>query len=176
MAISKIQDAGVSLTGAALPAGSMLQVVSATKTDTFSMASTSWTDVTGLSVSVTPTSASSKILVMINMNWGTNDFRNGSGYQILRNGTAICIGDAGGSRSRVTGGWEDNASTPNYTMFSAAMTYLDSPATTSATTYKIQIKQLDAWGSTYVNQTGVDVDSVAYPRGASSITVMEIAG
>lgn len=154
----------------------IIQVVSATKTNTFSMASTSWTDVTGLSVSITPTSASSKILVLINMNWTTSDYRNGSGYQIVRDSTALCIGDAASNRSRVTGGWEDNVNNPTYTMFNASMNYLDSPSTTSATTYKIQIRQTEAYGTTFVNQTGADADTAAYPRGASTITVMEVAG
>lgn len=155
--------------------GSVLQIVSATKTDVFSMASGTWADVTGLSVSITPTSTSSKILVMINMNWSTSTYTNGSGYRIVRNSTALCIGDAAGSRTQVTGGWEDNANGPQYTMFSAAMNYVDSPASTSATTYKVQIVQTEVLGTTYVNSTGFDGNTAAYPRGASTITVMEIA-
>ena len=58
MAISRIGDAG-------LPAGSVLQVVQDVKLDTFTTSSTSFTDVTGLSVDITPSSTSSKVLVLV---------------------------------------------------------------------------------------------------------------
>ena len=58
--------------GAVLPAGSIIQVVSTTKTDTFSTTSTSFSDVTGFSVSITPTSTSSKIMVMASAQVGNS--------------------------------------------------------------------------------------------------------
>ena len=58
MAISRIGDAG-------LPAGSVLQVVQTVKTDTFATTSTSFVDITGVSVAITPSSTSSKILIQV---------------------------------------------------------------------------------------------------------------
>ena len=150
----------------------VLQVVTATKTDTFTMASTTYADVTGLSVSITPTSATSKILVMAQVSaMGTVGAALGFG-QIVRDATAIGIGDASGSRVQCT-----------FVIPFAALTaalptetpiFLDSPATTSATTYKIQIRSENT-NTIYVNRSEQDGNNVAGGRPISTITVMEIS-
>jgi len=167
--------AATQLTGtiaaARLPAGSVLQVVQTVKTDTFTMSSSTFADITGLSVSITPSSSSNKILVLANVNHVGTTTTSASGIRLMRNSTAIGIGDASGSRPRTSGG----ESYGNYgvTLTGDAVMFLDSPATTSATTYKIQIQ---AYSSTaYVNRSQVDTDNNAYYRGMSSITVMEIS-
>lgn len=154
---------------ARLPAGSVLQVVSATKTDTFSTTSTSYADVTGMSVSITPTSASSRILVQVMANVA-NSGADMAMIQLVRDSTAICIGDAAGSRARAT----STGSFTSSTMASAPITFVDSPSTTSAVTYKIQMRVNS--GTAYLNRSGLDADNAAHPRTASTITVMEIAG
>jgi len=152
-------------------AGAVLQVASTTKTDTFTTTSTSFTDVTGLSVSITPSSASSKILVMCNVNGSVTGSTFKAGLRLLRDSTAISIGDASGSRSRGFG----QLSAPSYQMLSSSITFLDSPSSTSSITYKIQL--LSQSGSTAViNRTGDDADQAETLRTVSSITVMEIAG
>jgi hypothetical protein len=146
------------------------QVVQTVKTDTFTMASTTYADITGLSVTITPSSSSSKILVMANVNHVGTTLTSASGIRLMRDSTAIGIGDTAGSRIRTSGG----ESYGNYgvTLTGDAIMFLDSPATTSATTYKIQIR---VYGSTaYVNRSGTDSDDQAYYRGMSSITVMEV--
>jgi hypothetical protein len=88
----------------------------------------------------------------------------------LRGSTVIGVGDASGSRISTSGG----ESYGNYgvTLTGDAIMYLDSPATTSATTYKIQIQ---AYASTaYVNRSPVDNNDPAYYRSISTITVMEV--
>jgi hypothetical protein len=149
----------------------VLQVVSTAKTDTFTTASTSYTDVTGLSVSITPSSTDSKVLVFVTCN-ASNTNATGTKYtywQLLRGATAIFIGDTAGSRTRSTWGTEV---APGVVYPSNAV-FLDSPATTSATTYKLQMR---CNGDTAVlNRNGVDTDNALYPRTASSITVMEIS-
>ena len=163
------------LAAAAMPAGSVLQVVSTTKTDTFTTTSTSPVDVTGLSVSITPSSATSKIFVTGSVCWGIDI---GApylvGFLLVRNSTSICIADVAGSRSRWTFGAQGVYSSDN-TVF-APLNYLDSPATTSATTYKVQV-QAETPRTVWINKGGEsDGDYAITGRFTSSITVMEIKG
>jgi len=153
-------------------AGTVLQVVQTVKTDTFTMSSSTFADITGLSVNITPTSSSNKILILANVNHVGTTSTSASGIRLMRNSTAIGIGDAAGSRPRTSGG--ESYGNFGVTLTGDAIMFLDSPATTSATTYKIQIQ---AYSNTaYVNRSQVDTDSNAYFRGMSSITVMEISG
>jgi hypothetical protein len=158
-----------------LPAGSVLQVVSTTKTDAFSTNAGSYTDVTGLSVSITPTSASNKILVFLSLSMSGQDGNAGAVYRFVRDSTAICIGDAAGDRGRSSGGVAYIANTNVYTTISGS--FLDSPATTSATTYKVQVVCGNSGGNVYINRTESD-SNITNPfssRSTSTITVMEIA-
>jgi hypothetical protein len=167
-------SSGQSIPKAALPTGSVLQVVQTVKTNTFSTASTSFVDVTGLSVSITPTSATSKILVLMDVKLGSDT--NVSGYlKILRDSTSIYIGDADGSCQRATYANSDDPSAQ--WPYQAVGNYLDSPATTSSITYKIQIlsEPIENTGTVYINRGGDSSTTAAGGRTASSITVMEIA-
>jgi hypothetical protein len=150
--------------------GKILQVVQASKTDTFSMTSTSFTDVTGLSLSITPSSSSSKILILVNVQGNGTPSAAAPLHRLMRDSTAIAIGDSAGSRSRVTGQY---FTTEPSALNAASMAFLDSPATTSATTYKVQM--LSNSGSTvYMNRTSADTDSFAFGRGISTIIAMEV--
>lgn len=155
----------------ALGAGKILQVVSATKTDTFSSTATTYTDVTGLSVSITPTATTSKILVVVNYMIVTTAAGSSSYIQLVRNSTAIGIGDASGSRVQVTNG---AFQTPDWPA-SLGASFLDSPNTTSATTYKVQGRNASG-GTFYINRSVTDADSNQSPRGISTITAIEVAG
>lgn len=150
----------------------VIQTKSTTKTDTFTTTSTTLVDVTGLSVSITPTSASNKILVSGYIMVGNNTNNSIGAYvTLLRGSTAIGVGDAAGSRSRITA---DIASSANGAIQgSVAFMFLDSPATTSATTYKLQIRS-QAGGTVAVNRSVDDTDSASYTRAASTITVIEV--
>ena len=149
-------------------AGKVLQVVSTTKTDTFSTTSTSYVDVTGLSVSITPSSATSKILVIASLSGGESA---GWGFQLVRGSTAICIGDSGGgSRMQGTGGVSTRDTNG---LNNPSANFLDSPATTSATTYKVQMYAPSL--TAYLNRTYGDLNANYTVRSASTITVMEIA-
>jgi hypothetical protein len=152
-------------------AGAVLQVVQVAKTDTFSSSSSSYTDITGLSVSITPTSSSSKILVMYHLMVGpsNNAFPM---VRLVRTSTAIAVGDASGSRTQVTSVSYAVNSSGNI-MDMQSMNFLDSPATTSSTTYKLQI--LSNNGTHFINRSVRDDNADYEPRGISSITVMEIA-
>jgi hypothetical protein len=150
--------------------GKIAQVLSTTKTDTTSVSqSSSFADITGMSVSITPSATSSKILVICSANVATN-----TGYnlhlRLVRDSTAICIGDAAGSRSRVSMGIRP-AST--YDRIERSMNFLDSPSSTSAIAYKLQWRQVDNT-TAYLNRTHDDSDDEHRPRLASTITVMEV--
>jgi len=159
-------------TGAAWsPVSKVLQVVSTTKTDTFSTTSGSFVDVTGLTASITPSSTSNKILVTVSITGG-NDSGTVVFYRLRRDSTDIDIGDASSSRVRSSGGtWTSNSGTPT----SITMTHLDSPATTSAITYGVQIASQTGTQNVYLNRTHTDTNSASFARTASSITVMEIS-
>ena len=176
MPVSTIQNASLASgvpSAAKLPAGSVLQVVSTTKTDTFTTTATSFTDITGLSVSITPTSASSKILVLVDVNGSQQYGANRVALRLLRDSTTIDAGTAVGSRQAAFGGF----GTPDSTVPSATVSgnHLDSPATTSSVTYKMQVACIAGGGTAYVNRTQADGDESGQIRMPSSITVMEIA-
>ena len=156
----------------ALSGSGILQVVSTTKTDTFTMASTTFADVTGLSVTITPSSVSSKIYIMAAIACGATPATVAIQSQLLRNSTSISIGDAAGSRTRTSGNALPQAITD---MSFMGINFLDSPATTSATTYKIQVRGNVA-STVAVNRSVNDADAATSARTASSITVMEVAG
>ena len=152
--------------------GKVLQVVSTTKTDVFTSSSTSFTDITGLSVNITPSSSSSKIMVICSMIIGGQD---GSlyVYKLLRGSTDICVGDAASNRARATIFGQHSGSA--YIGESTSMTFLDSPSTTSETTYKVQGRSETGSGQRIsVNASDNDSDSANIGRCASTITAMEI--
>lgn len=149
--------------------GGVVQVKSTTKTDTFSTTSTSFADVTGFSVSITPTSASNKVLVIVSAQIGSSAAGPITGLNLVRGSTSICIGDAAGSRTRGAADLRvDNSSS----MGSMTISFLDSPATTSATTYKIQMQTSS--GTSYLNRSDLDLDLAGFVRTASTITVIEV--
>jgi len=162
---------------ARLPAGSVVQVVSATKTDTFATtSSTTYVDVTGLSVSITPASNSNKILIIASISVGAQ-LNAWPSIRLLRGSTNICIGDASSNRDPVTGTFYNSDTAGEVGLSCVAISFLDSPATTSSTTYKIQTKGRTSFGAGYVNRTYADNDDAfSGKRAASTITVMEIAG
>lgn len=169
--------AAAKLTGS-LPAGmggKVLQVLSSTKTDTQGMTSTSFADITGLSVSITPASSSSKILVLATVNGAARNGWNNMGLGLFRDSTQIYLGDSAGSRARVAAAI--NGSANDGTQWAVSINFLDAPSTTSATTYKIafRVMQDNPGSGIYINRTYNDSDSGGVGRTASTITVMEIA-
>jgi len=180
MAISKIEtnsitdDAVTAGKIGSLPEGSVLQVKSTAKTDAFSTTSTSLVDVTGLSVSITPSSASSTILVVAQISMSTDNANFGY-IDLVRDSTRICIGDAASTRPGVTAMSYAGAISEGSNQI-IPVVFEDSPSTTSSTTYKIQIRCASA-GTTLINKSFRDTDNSQFdPRTTSTITVMEIAG
>lgn len=154
--------------------GSILQVVQVVKSDTFSTTSTgSWIDVTGLTATITPNSATNKILMRVTMTISANPVNVVGALRLVRNSTAIGVGDATSNHLQATHGGTRGLYDTNGAV-SVIMEYLDSPLTTSATIYKVQFYGWD--GSTwYVNRMGNDSDNALGPRCISTITLMEVA-
>lgn len=177
MALIKLNNNSISAV-TALPAGvggKVLQVVQGKLTSTASIGSTTFAD-TGLSVSITPSSTSSKILIMCTMlashDAGSPDRPR---FKLLRDSTEIMNSEAVSPSSRTTvvasvprqddGGGEN--------MINTNLNFLDEPSTTSATTYKIQ------WSSrggltVRLNRMSNDTDASAQCRGISVIQAIEV--
>jgi len=162
------------LTAAAMPAGSVLQVLQSTRTDLISTTSATYADV--LTQAITPSSASNKILIFYQGMECTDagDGNSYSSYKLLRGSTSIYNGTASNSAIGVSSGRYGRQS--SYQSDPVQIMYLDSPSTTSATTYKIQYNSVrgSSWrvsvGGTYAD------DGSAYARVPTNLILMEVAG
>ena len=149
----------------AISHGKILQVVSTTKTNTFTTTSTSYVDVTGVSQAITPTSATSKVLIIITGVTGQTSNADLNRFNIVRDSTNI---------GQSTGGATANETSFIYPLVANvgvpfAISFLDSPATTSATTYKLQMAVSGGTGT--IGRHGQNSNSGAI----TTITVMEVA-
>jgi hypothetical protein len=154
--------AGSGITGsrgipkAAMPAGTVLQVVSATYSTQVSTSSSTYAD-TGLTATITPTSSSSTILVIVSQsNVAKDSSDTGANIRLLRGASAL-------TTAAIIAAYDNTSGANN--VGSVSLNYLDSPATTSATTYKTQVASNMGTGTCYVQTNG----STSY------ITLMEIA-
>jgi hypothetical protein len=151
-------------------AGGLVAVASVTKTDTFSMSSSTFADVTGLTVSITPQDDSHKIFVIATVECSVLDSTAQLRLRLMRGATPIAIGDAAGSRPI---GTSFGAVSETYLVTNKAMTVLDSPNTDLAVTYAVQIASTSA-AAVYVNRSPADTDNTFHPRVVSSLTLMEV--
>ena len=152
--------------------GGVIQTKSAFTQATQSTNSTSFVDCTGLSVSITPTSASNKILVLYTFTFGISGQH--AGFRLMRDSTPIGNGASAGSRIPCLAyfyGYNHN----NYDLERYGGNFLDSPGDTNAHTYKIQMATPHG-GSPHVhfNYQYEDSDATHTGRGSSTITVMEV--
>tara|TARA_Y100000004_G_scaffold182423_1_gene229160 strand:- start:454 stop:966 length:513 start_codon:yes stop_codon:yes gene_type:complete len=160
-----------------LGAGAVLQVLQAVKTDTQATTSTSPVDVSDLSIAITPSSTSNKVLVMMDVALGTAESTGSLGaVYLVRGSTNIYIGDAGSNRARATAQFDNNPGDMSFSIVRENAVFLDSPSSTSAQTYKVQFETHNGANEVYINRSGSDIDQTYIQRLASSITVMEIAG
>ena len=191
MALTKIQSLGITdgtivnadinasaaidstkLTGV----GKVLQVVQTVKTDTNSWSSAVTRTDTGLSASITPSASANKILVLWQLNTGWSNSGSQSFMHLDRGGTEINLGDAAGTKKSA------NAQTlfvsaDDYMTITFSGMFLDSPSTTSSTTYKLQISSATTGGTRYINRSGRDGDYTNYDgRFVSNIILMEVKG
>ena len=160
--------------------GGIIQIKYAIKNDTQSITSQGYsdtpTDVSGLSVSITPTRSDSKIMITSMLSL-VGESSHPFYVKIKRNGSYISAarGDASGSRELVTTGIPTQSN--DYTLGNAFVQYLDSPASTSAQTYMFTISHgSNAQRAIYINKTDSDSNNYQYTRGISTMTLMEISG
>jgi hypothetical protein len=161
--------------------GAILQVVSTTKTDAFSTTSNTFTPVTGLSATITPRSANSRIVILASVIVGASGSSDGAPTWRISGGNASSyVGNADGSRTRgltthrLIGAGDVEMQDA---MFGHSGVYYDAPNTTSAVTYQVEL--MNAGGNSraaYVNRIHNDANSSLTVRGASSILLMEVAG
>jgi hypothetical protein len=154
----------------------ILQVVSTIKTDTFSTTSGTFGDVTGLTVTITPTSASSKVLIIAQFGAGAGTDPSQGFFRINGGNASTYVGDAAGSRARASAMVRVSGANQEAlrTAIPVSITFLDSPATTSAVTYALQARVNQ--GTVFVNRSGEDTDAASLGRTSASITVLEVAG
>jgi hypothetical protein len=150
-----------------IPAGIGSNVVQTVKTDAFT--TTGRAEPTGYRAVITPSSTSSKILIIVAATISGNDNTVPTRVHLMRGTTEIALGDSAGSRTRAamagSGGFtRDNAS--------ASIVFLDSPSTTSAVTYRVE---LSSFATSHLNRSRNDDDSSIVARTISTITVIEVA-
>lgn len=172
MSLIKVND--IQTTAGVPNRGKVLQVVQASTTAVFSTTSTSFVDITGLSASITPSSTSSKILIMCTLYRGTSSAVI-TNFRFTRAGSALFVGDAAGTKIQSTGANYVGNSDNQAHICVVQMNYLDSPSTTSSTTYAAQMRT-QGGETVFVGRTGGDSDGVAYPRLPASIILMEVSG
>jgi hypothetical protein len=147
---------GTGLRWATPSSGAVVQVVSASASTAVATSSNVYADITGLTATITPTSASNKILVLVTIGSvfkQTND--TSAGFKLFRGATEIALQDTLGYTGSTA-----------MTIFSVPINRLDSPATTSATTYKVQFRS--------TSNNGTITAQFGSPTNASSITLMEV--
>ena len=170
---------GTVLTTTNPKSGNILQVVSATKTDSQSTTTTnSFTDIVGFSLSITPSSASSKIFVQTALQIGASD-NSFLGFKVFRDSTVIGInggGDASGNITPVCFGYGYAGSNVSYRGRGVSWQHLDSPNSTSSLTYKVQFASLFNNQAVYINRPhNLDTNYSYTILGSSSFTLMEVA-
>ena len=160
----------VGLTSTGMPAGSIVQVLQTQKTDTFTSSNSTWVDITGLSQSITMTSASNKVLVQVNLSI-LNGTTTGSISALKRDSTFIGLAASGyGNRQNGLGAelYNPRSDVTRTTSYSV----LDTPGT-GTHTYKVVVDPNSY--TVYVNRSEADGDTDDYSRGTSDIILMEIA-
>ena len=163
--------ATITNSGTASGFGKVLQVVSSHKSDTATTTSSTFVT-TGLEVSITPSATSSKIFIIATpiISGATP---NGFGVCLLRDTTEINLGDADSNLTRYGVVGREYI---QYNVDVMAMTYLDSPSSTSSITYKVAFRNSSGSDSVYLNRPYTRIDNSSYGTASSTITVMEIAG
>ena len=157
--------------------GGIIQVKQTVKTDTFSTLSETFTDVTGLSVSITPKFSTSKIMVSYSGCGGSGTNRVGH-IRLARviggtTTTDIFIGDqSGASQAQASSSFVQSNT---YFVSSFSGTFIDSPSTTSAVTYKLQLAAGDQDYQVHVGRTHDNSNEFSRSKTPSQITVMEVS-
>ena len=177
MSLLKVDD--IQTTGGAPNRGHIIQVVSATMTElaSYSISGMTWTEVTPLTLSITPATSNSKILCMLTMGgMASSTIGQRYGVALRRNSSNItgAINSDGSNHTRAS--WAHTGrGLGNALEGHPAFNHLDSPATTSSVTYRVMITTEGSY-TLYVNRSQSDSNSSSVFRTASSLTLMEVSG
>ena len=163
--VLKVNSGATAPEWGAAGSGAVVAVKAAFKSNTFSMASATYADVTDLSITYTPTSASNKILLIATISATGQNGTSGFNFRFLRGATAIGVGDASGGLTQAT---ISSQAQDDNNPAAVAMSYLDSPATTSSTTWKVQMRM--SAGTGYVNRSTSDT----LARNSSNFLLLEV--
>ena len=161
-------------------AGGIIQIKQTLKTDSFNTNSQNLVDITGMSVSITPTRSDSKILVEVHLNFSGDNNMYGQVRLVRDPGDQTVGGSTAVSGNQRIGTF--GVSTPldangQYKMYSAECKILDSPASTSALTYKLQVASTNTSGNNfYLNRPSNNDNQQYIIGGSSTITAMEVSG
>ena len=159
---------------ATVSGGKVLQVIQATKvaTQTYtgsgSNSPETFSDITDLSISITPSLASSKILILANVMGASST---NSTISAFRGSTNLASPTSPSGRTPAL--MADLINNIDEFPYTYSIIFLDSPATTSATTYKLAGSTWSG-GSLYINRSLGDADGGYNPRGVSTLILMEI--
>ena len=145
LALANAIDAGLDAAG---NAGIGSNVVQAIKTDSFTTSSSTYVDVTDLEVTITPSSNTSKILLIGYVQISSSATGGGGIWQFLRDSTAVGVATQGTRKGSAATVLSNGTNRIN----SAVAVFLDTPATASAVTYKIQVAEIGAASTVYVNR------------------------
>jgi len=151
----------------------ILQVISDTKTDTQTISGSSYVEISGLSVAITPSSASSKILIITSITFGTNQDAYPS-FQLRRGGSNIFI--ASGTQTGEETTFSSHADARSqYRMANAGHHFLDSPNSTSQQTYSVYCSPMRTETQALKINTAYSISDDNQGLGTSVITCFEIS-
>ena len=162
-----------------LPSGSsggIIQVRSTTFTENFSasISGMTWTEVPGLTTTIPPRRSDSKILILVTIGGiESSGLNQRMGMALRKNSTNIAVNTSSGGQT--SSSWAGSGTNSNDIRNQAAFTHLDSPATTSAVTYRVMITTEGSYNM-YINRSGSNASSSSVFKTASSMTLMEISG
>lgn len=162
-------------TSAGVRQQTILQASQAIRTDSFtSSVAETWTDIPGMSVTISPSSVNSRIIISFSL--GKLSGLNHSSFRVTRNGSLFNMGNEG-SRTRAHVGDSNQSRDVNHTG-SVSFMYVDDPATTSAITYQLQFIWEGTSGVFGLNRTTANTDNaLSYnSRTTSTLIAMEVAG
>jgi hypothetical protein len=151
-------------------AGIGSNVVQTVKADTFSTSSATLTLVTGAAVTITPSTNTSKVLVIVETNIGY-DTANRAGFALFRGATNLIVPDSPGSRAPL---FTDVGPIGARSMYGFGFTFLDSPGVDTAVTYELHARS--GSGTLYVNRSSIDDNNFTHARGVTTMTAIEVAG
>ena len=164
------------LPDSAMSAGSILQIVSTTKQDVFSQAgdNSTYAAITGLSATITPSNASNKILIQVQIYTSNDSTDYANTYRLYKAGSHLTGASGTGSGSRDATFMCLRQGDQGVDPYSLSNSYLDTAGGTSAITYQLHMK-VETNSNGYIGRTGNDADTWYLGRGSSTITLMEIA-